>query len=61
MYGDPRLVKEVGNALSDAHLFYGGGIDRRERAREMAEHATIVVGNILYRDMEKYLETLQYD
>ncbi len=61
MYGDPRLVSEVRRGLSEAQLFYGGGIDGRDRAREMGKHATIVVGNILYRDIKKYLETLQYE
>jgi len=59
-YGNPALVKAVRQNLSNAHLFYGGGIDSKERAKEMARHATIVVGNILYRDIEKFKETLNY-
>lgn len=60
-YGDPRLVEEVRRSLTEAHLFYGGGIDSRDRAQEMAKHATIIVGNILYKDMESYMETLRFD
>jgi phosphoglycerol geranylgeranyltransferase len=58
VYGNPRLVKSVRETLSQATLFYGGGIDSRERAKEMARHSTIVVGNILYEDPKKYLETI---
>jgi phosphoglycerol geranylgeranyltransferase len=60
-YGNPRLVEQVRQNLSEAHLFYGGGIDNRQRASEMAKYATIIVGNILYDDIGKYLNTLQYE
>lgn len=60
-YGNPQLVRAVKQSLFGSHLFYGGGIDSKARAREMAKYATIVVGNILYYDIEKFKETLSYE
>jgi phosphoglycerol geranylgeranyltransferase len=60
-YGDPELVKAVSQNLSNAHLFYGGGIDSKDKARQMAKHATIIVGNVVYSDIEKYKQTLDYE
>jgi phosphoglycerol geranylgeranyltransferase len=57
-YGDVRLVSRVREILQNSHLIYGGGIDSREKAMAMVKHATIVVGNIIYRDIDKYLETV---
>jgi phosphoglycerol geranylgeranyltransferase len=57
-YGNPKIVRRVHENLREAKLFYGGGIDSREKAKEMAHYATIVVGNILYEDPEKYLDTI---
>ena len=49
IYGDPAVVKAASEALHDAHLYYGGGIDSGARAAEMARYAdTIVVGNAVY-------------
>jgi phosphoglycerol geranylgeranyltransferase len=60
-YGNPQLVRAVRQGLTDSHLFYGGGIDCKAKAREMAKYATIIVGNILYYDIEKFKETLSYE
>ncbi|TCI76586.1 heptaprenylglyceryl phosphate synthase [Exiguobacterium sp. SH0S1] len=58
--GSPDVVKEVKLALPDAHVFYGGGIDGSDTARMMAEYAdTIVVGNIIYDNLEGALATVQ--
>ncbi|EIP9771129.1 tryptophan synthase subunit alpha, partial [Listeria monocytogenes] len=44
--------------LSNTKFWYGGGIRSKEQAAEMAKYAdTIIVGNIIYEDLEKALET----
>ena len=49
IYGDPAVVKAASEALHDATLYYGGGIDSGKRAAEMSRYAdTIVVGNAVY-------------
>lgn len=59
-YGDPELVRKTASVLSDTRLFYGGGIDCAERAREMAAVCdTVVVGNIIYDDLKKALATVK--
>jgi len=58
-YGDPSMVKELSESLTEASLFYGGGIDSKEKAVEMKKYAAVVVvGNVVYTSMEKFLETI---
>jgi len=48
-FGSPELVKAVRERLHGSILYYGGGIDCREKAEAMARYAhTIVVGNAVY-------------
>ncbi|MDF2723818.1 MAG: heptaprenylglyceryl phosphate synthase [Paenibacillus sp.] len=59
MFGDMDLVRRVASSLENARLFYGGGIDTADKAREAARTAhTIVVGNVIYDDLERALETV---
>lgn len=58
-FGDMALVRRVHESLRKAHLFYGGGIDGPERARQAAEAAdTVVVGNIIYDNLDAALATV---
>ncbi|WP_337033108.1 heptaprenylglyceryl phosphate synthase [Paenibacillus illinoisensis] len=59
-FGDMELVGETHRQLDRAHLIYGGGIDNPEKAVQASEVAdTVVVGNIVYSDLKKALETVQ--
>ena len=60
-YGNPELVKAVRGKMQNSILYYGGGIDSREKAEAMAQYAhTIVVGNAVYKKggVEKLKETI---
>lgn len=59
-YGDPELVKKVKTQLEHSLLFYGGGIETIDQAKEMKEYAdVIVVGNSIYTDIENALKTVK--
>lgn len=58
-YGDPRLLRKIKHCLHHAQLVYGGGIDSKEKANEMGMFAhTIVVGNIIYENIDQALATV---
>lgn len=58
-YGDPAIVRACRTGADEAHLFYGGGIRTPEQAAEMAAIAdTIVVGNVIYEDLQAALRTV---
>ncbi|RKD21079.1 geranylgeranylglyceryl/heptaprenylglyceryl phosphate synthase [Ammoniphilus oxalaticus] len=58
-YGDPSWVQSVRSVIEQAHLFYGGGIKDGSQAAEMAKWAdTVIVGNIIYEDIEQALKTV---
>ena len=58
-YGDVEMVKATAEVLTNTKLFYGGGITSVEQAKEMAAYAdTVVVGNIIYDDLQAALKTV---
>ncbi|MFD2638053.1 heptaprenylglyceryl phosphate synthase [Piscibacillus salipiscarius] len=58
-YGNPDLVQNVHEALDNAVLIYGGGIQTKQQATEMAERSDIVVvGNVIYEDIKAALRTV---
>ncbi|CAM4305089.1 heptaprenylglyceryl phosphate synthase [Paenibacillus alkaliterrae] len=58
-FGDMQLVKRARGAVVNAQLFYGGGIDDADKARQAGEAAhTVVVGNVIYTDLTAALSTV---
>jgi len=59
-YGDVNVVKAAKSHLTNTKLFYGGGIESVEQAEEMSQYAdVIVVGNIIYEDINQALKTVR--
>ncbi|PDO11116.1 MAG: geranylgeranylglyceryl/heptaprenylglyceryl phosphate synthase [Candidatus Reconcilbacillus cellulovorans] len=59
VFGDMDVLRHVRKRLRSARLFYGGGVDGPDRAKEAAQWAdTVVVGNAVYRDLERALATV---
>ncbi len=60
VYGSVDYVKLARKEVCNAKLFYGGGIDSAAKAAEMAAYAdVVVVGNIVYSDLEAALSTVK--
>lgn len=60
IFGDMELLRLAAVQTDHAQLFYGGGITCAEQAEQVARFAhTTVVGNIIYSDMERAIETVQ--
>ncbi len=58
-FGDMELMADVRRAVNEAQLFYGGGIVDVETARQAARVCdTVIVGNIVYSDLEQALTTV---
>lgn len=58
-YGNPSLVEKVKRELNETVLFYGGGITTAAQAREMKQHAdVIVVGNSIYTNFKNAIKTV---
>lgn len=59
-YGDLEIVREVREVVEHSQLFYGGGITGAEEAMHVAALCdTVVVGNIIYSNVEEALLTVQ--
>lgn len=59
-FGNPSIVQAAANVLKNTRLFYGGGIRTAEQAKTMAAIAdTVVIGNVIYENVQAALETVQ--
>lgn len=59
-FGDMETVRLVREMVENSQLFYGGGITSEAEAVQVAALCdTVVVGNIIYRDVQQALLTVQ--
>ncbi|GIQ67134.1 heptaprenylglyceryl phosphate synthase [Paenibacillus cisolokensis] len=59
-YGDMDLVGKATRTVTVSRLFYGGGIDDAAKAALAARSAhTVVVGNVIYEDLNRALSTVE--
>ncbi|MNC42340.1 Heptaprenylglyceryl phosphate synthase [compost metagenome] len=59
-FGNMETVREVRETVENSQLFYGGGITGESEAQQAAALCdTVVVGNIIYQDMQQALLTVQ--
>ncbi|MFD0961857.1 heptaprenylglyceryl phosphate synthase [Paenibacillus chungangensis] len=59
-FGNMDMLRAASRHVRDAQLFYGGGIDSAEKAAQAAEFAhVIVVGNVIYTDLNAALSTVR--
>ncbi|WP_313956354.1 geranylgeranylglyceryl/heptaprenylglyceryl phosphate synthase, partial [Staphylococcus epidermidis] len=50
----------IANMLQDSELFYGGGIRKIEKGKEMCKIGDrIVVGDIIYKEIKKGLKSVK--
>lgn len=60
-YGDVEKVKAISEEITSARLFYGGGLVQPKQVKEMACWAdTIVVGNLVYMNVERAVQTVRW-
>lgn len=60
MFGDMEKVRTVRETVQYSQLFYGGGITSVAEAEQAAALCdTVVVGNIIYRDVKQALLTVE--
>lgn len=59
-FGDMETVRTVREMVEQAQLFYGGGITCEAEAKQAAALCdTVVVGNIIYKDVQQALLTVE--
>lgn len=59
-FGNMDVVREVRESVEHSQVFYGGGITGAAEAEQAAALSdTVVVGNIIYRDVQQALLTVQ--
>ena len=59
-FGDMETVRTVREMVEEAQLFYGGGITSEAEAEQAAALCdTVVVGNVIYQDVEQALLTVE--